>query len=75
MDVDRSIVDLMGPEARASQIEMKVRSMRLTLEATVINGDTDSNPRAFDGLSKRLPRQPDGDQQRRRRYPRCTAQL
>ncbi|MBM5802103.1 MAG: hypothetical protein FJ077_15060, partial [Cyanobacteria bacterium K_DeepCast_35m_m2_023] len=40
---------------RASQIEMKVRSMRLTLEATLINGDTASNPRAFDGLSKRLP--------------------
>jgi len=55
VDVDRSIVDLMGPEARASQIEMKVRSMRLTLEATVINGDTSANPRAFDGLSKRLP--------------------
>jgi hypothetical protein len=55
VDVDRSIVDLMGPEARASQIEMKVRSMRLTLEATVINGDTAANPRAFDGLSKRLP--------------------
>ncbi len=54
VDVDRSIVDLMGPEARASQIEMKVRSMRLTLEATVINGDTAANPRAFDGLSKRL---------------------
>ncbi|MCP9852454.1 hypothetical protein KBZ14_06160 [Synechococcus sp. HJ21-Hayes] len=54
VDVDRSIVDLMGPEARASQIEMKVRSMRLTLEATVINGDTAANPRAFDGLGKRL---------------------
>jgi hypothetical protein len=55
VDVDRSIVDLMGPEARASQVEMKVRSMRLTLEATVINGDSSANPRAFDGLSKRLP--------------------
>lgn len=55
VDVDRSIVDLMGPEARASQVEMKVRSMRLTLEATVINGDSAVNPRAFDGLSKRLP--------------------
>jgi hypothetical protein len=54
VDVDRSIVDLMGPEARASQIEMKVRSMRLTLESTVINGDSSANPRAFDGLSKRL---------------------
>jgi hypothetical protein len=28
MCVDRSIVDLMGPEARARQIEMKIRSMR-----------------------------------------------
>ena len=55
VDVDRSIVDLMGPEARASQVEIKVRSMRLTLEATVINGDSSANPRAFDGLSKRLP--------------------
>ena len=55
VDVDRSIVDLMGPEARASHVEMKVRSMRLTLEATVINGDSSANPRAFDGLSKRLP--------------------
>ena len=47
VDVDRSIVDLMGPEARASQIEMKVRSMRLTLESTVINGDSSANPRAI----------------------------
>jgi hypothetical protein len=39
VDVDRSIVDLQGPEARASQVEMKVRSMRLTLEAALINGD------------------------------------
>ncbi|TGG90692.1 MAG: hypothetical protein ERJ67_10185 [Aphanocapsa feldmannii 277cV] len=54
VDVDRSIVDLMGPEARASQIEMKIRSMRLTLEATVINGDSSANPRGFDGLSHRL---------------------
>jgi hypothetical protein len=29
--------------------------LRLTLEATLINGDTASTPRAFDGLSKRLP--------------------
>ena len=54
VDVDRSIVDLMGPEARASQIEMKVRSMRLTLEAAIINGDDTFDPRAFNGLSKRL---------------------
>jgi hypothetical protein len=55
LDVDRSIVDLNGPEARASQTEQKVRSMRLTLEAAVINGDATFDPRAFNGLSKRLP--------------------
>ncbi len=54
LDVDRSIVDLQGPEARAAQTEMKVRSMRLTLEAAIINGDDTFDPRAFSGLSKRL---------------------
>jgi hypothetical protein len=33
---------------------MKVRSMRLTLEAAIINGDDTFDPRAFNGLSKRL---------------------
>jgi hypothetical protein len=33
LDVDRSIVDLQGPEARAAQTEMKVRSMWLTTVA------------------------------------------
>ncbi|MGL6133567.1 MAG: major capsid protein [Prochlorococcaceae cyanobacterium] len=60
LDVDRSIVDLNGPEARASQTEQKVRSMRLTLEAAIINGDASFDPRAFDGLSKRL--EPGGPQ-------------
>ncbi|APD47013.1 major capsid protein [Synechococcus sp. SynAce01] len=55
LDVDRSIVDLNGPESRASQTEQKVRSMRLTLEAAIINGDATFDPRAFNGLSKRLP--------------------
>ena len=54
LDVDRSIVDLQGSEARAAQTEMKVRSMRLTLEAAIINGDDSFDPRAFNGLSKRL---------------------
>ena len=55
LDVDRSIVDLQGPEARAAQTEMKVRSMRLTLEAAIVNGDDAFDPRAFNGLSKRIP--------------------
>jgi hypothetical protein len=60
LDVDRSIVDLNGPESRASQTEMKVRSMRLTLEAAIINGDATFDPRAFNGLSRRL--EPGGPQ-------------
>ena len=56
VDVDRSIVDLQGPEARAAQVEMKVRSMRLTMEASLINGDATANQgRGFDGLARRLP--------------------
>ena len=56
VDVDRSIVDLQGPEARASQVEMKVRSMRLTLEAALINGDPiASQGRGFEGLARRIP--------------------
>jgi hypothetical protein len=60
LDVDRSIVDLNGPESRASQTEMKVRSMRLSLEAAIINGDATFDPRAFNGLSRRL--EPGGPQ-------------
>ena len=56
VDVDRSIVDLQGPEARASQVEMKVRSMRLTMEAALINGDpVASQGRGFEGLARRIP--------------------
>ena len=54
LDGDRPIVDLQGPEARAAQTEMKVRSMRLTLEAAIINGDDTFDPRVFNAMSKRL---------------------
>ena len=54
LDGDRSIVDLNGTEARTSQTEQKVDSMRLTLEAAILHGDANFDPRAFNGLSKRL---------------------
>ena len=44
LDVDRSIMDLNGPEARAGQTKQVVRSIRLTLEAAVINGDESFDP-------------------------------
>lgn len=53
--VDRAIVDLEGPEARAYQIQAKTRAMRLSFEALFIQGNSNGSPAEFDGLSKRLP--------------------
>ena len=53
--VDRAIVELEGPQARAYQIQAKTRAMRLAFEALFINGDSNSNAAEFDGLSLRLP--------------------
>lgn len=54
VDVDTSIIDMRGPQAVADQVQMKVRSMRMTFEDQVINGDESANPRAFDGLKRRI---------------------
>jgi hypothetical protein len=53
--VDRAIVDLEGPQARAYQVQSKVRAMRLAFEALFIHGDSNSSAAEFDGLAKRLP--------------------
>ena len=53
--VDRAIVELEGPEARAYQIQAKTRAMRLSFEGLFINGDSNSNSAEFDGLARRLP--------------------
>jgi hypothetical protein len=54
VDVDTSIIDMRGPQAVADQVQMKVRSMRLTFEDQFINGDESVNPRSFDGLRRRI---------------------
>jgi hypothetical protein len=53
--VDRAIVDLEGPEARAYQIQSKTRAMRLAFEGLFINGDSNTTGAEFDGLAVRLP--------------------
>ena len=53
--VDRAIVELEGPQARAYQVQAKVRAMRLAFEGLFINGDSNSTAAEFDGLSTRLP--------------------
>ncbi len=53
--VDRAIVELEGPQARAYQIQAKTRAMRLAFEGLFIRGDSNSTAAEFDGLSVRLP--------------------
>jgi hypothetical protein len=53
--VDRAIVELEGPQARAYQIQAKTRAMRLAFEGLFIRGDSNSSAAEFDGLAVRLP--------------------
>jgi hypothetical protein len=51
--VDRAIVDLEGPQAKAYQVQARVRAMRLAWEALFIKGDSNKSPSEFDGLAAR----------------------
>jgi len=52
--VDRAIVELEGGEAKAYQVQSRVRAMRLAWEALFINGDSNQSPAEFDGLATRI---------------------
>ena len=52
--VDRAIVDLEGPQAKAYQVQSRVRAMRMAWEALFINGDSNQSPSEFDGLAARV---------------------
>jgi hypothetical protein len=52
--VDRAIVDLEGAQAKAYQIQSRVRAMRLAWEALFIKGDSNQSPSEFDGLAARI---------------------
>jgi hypothetical protein len=52
--VDKALLDLEGPEARAYQVQSKTRAMRLAWEALFINGDANSSAAEFDGLARRI---------------------
>lgn len=54
LDVDKFIVDTMGADQRGVQEAMKVKALALSLTRTFIKGDSESDPREFDGLQKRL---------------------
>ena len=52
--VDKAIVTLEGAEAKAYQIQSRVRAMRMAWEALFINGDSNQSPSEFDGLAARI---------------------
>ena len=52
--VDRAINDLEGAEAKAYQIQSRVRAMRMAWEALFIKGDSNQSPSEFDGLESRI---------------------
>lgn len=53
LDVDKFIIDTMGPNQRGTQEGMKVRALSLAWTRKFIKGDTASDPREFDGLQVR----------------------
>lgn len=54
LDVDKFIVDTMGTDQRSVQEGMKIKALALAWTKTFIKGDSESDPREFDGLQKRL---------------------
>lgn len=53
--VDRAIIQLEGPEARAYQVQSKIRAMRMAYERVFIKGsEASSNGLEFDGLERRI---------------------
>lgn len=54
LDVDKFIVDTMGPDQRSVQEALKVKSLAQTFTTKFIKGDSAVDPREFDGLQVRL---------------------
>jgi hypothetical protein len=54
LDVDRALLKTHGADVRTSQEKMKVKALSLFLAGKLINGDSENDPREFDGLRKRI---------------------
>lgn len=54
LDVDRFIIKTNGESVRAGHERMKVKALAANIGLKFIKGDSESNPREFDGLQKRL---------------------
>lgn len=54
LDVDKFILDTMGQDQRSVQEAMKVKALSLRWTKEFIKGDSQSDPKVFDGLQVRL---------------------
>ncbi len=54
LDVDKALLKTHGPGIRAQQERMKIKALSLYIAGQFINGDSEAEPRAFDGLRKRI---------------------
>lgn len=54
LDVDKALLKTHGDGIRTTQERMKVKALSLFIAAKIINGDSESDPREFDGLRKRI---------------------
>lgn len=54
LDVDKSLLKTHGPSIRTAQERMKVKALSLYIAGKIINGDSETDPREFDGLRKRI---------------------
>lgn len=54
IDVDLQLIRQRGPNVRNTQEAMKIKATALTITGKLINGDSSTNPREFDGLRVRL---------------------
>lgn len=53
-DVDKALIDMHGEDVRSTHEAMKIKAMALYIGKKLIKGDSQSNPREFDGLQNRL---------------------
>jgi hypothetical protein len=54
LDVDKAIIKTRGEDQRTSQEAMKVKAMSLYLTGKIVNGNSATQPREFDGLRVRI---------------------
>lgn len=54
LDVDKALLKTHGPAIRTVQERMKVKALSLYIAGKMINGDSETDPREFDGLRKRI---------------------